>query len=421
MLCRDSDLWDTCESMIVKTISLLGHKDHGKSTLIGSLLMHTGSATQVRIKEAEAYSKKLHKDFEPAFILDSFAEEREQEMTYDTTRAEIKYKDLAFAFIDVPGHEELIKNMISGASYGEIAVLLVSAKADEGIRDQTKRHLFIARMLGIESLVVAVNKMDLVGYDKKRFDMIKDGLSGFIEKIGFEKTMVSFVPVSAYKGENLVKRSRFMNWYKGKTLIDLIYSGTKKQSGNKTGALRIIVQGFLEGQRDFAVGRVVKGNLSLTGGFCISPGNLPVKIKSIIVKGKKVKKAIIGENVALQFDKKMGSDLRGSVISNKGDCPEARAKVRATIFITKKLDKNSSIRFNGSDIQIKKMSVAEYIDPTTGTRSTNGKMELLSAISADLILSKQIPAEKFDETRELGRFVLYSDGAFAGIGTITGY
>ena len=136
--------------MLVKRITLLGHKDHGKSTLIGNMLILTNRINPAKLQEAERTSAQIGTRFEPGYILDSFHEEREGGLTIDTTRTEkIPYNELAFEFIDVPGHEELIKNMISGASQADIAVLIVSAKADEGIREQTKRHLFVARMLGI--------------------------------------------------------------------------------------------------------------------------------------------------------------------------------------------------------------------------------------------------------------------------------
>ncbi|HUC38903.1 MAG TPA: GTP-binding protein [Candidatus Acidoferrum sp.] len=407
--------------MLVKNISFLGHKDHGKSTLIGSLLMQTGSATQVRINEAKAYSKKLHKAFEPAFILDSFVEEREQEMTYDTTRAEIKYKNIAFALIDVPGHEELIKNMISGASYGEIALLLVSAKSDEGIRDQTKRHLFISRMLGIDRLVVAVNKMDLVGYKEERFEEIKNGLSNFIEKIGFEKKNIHFVPISAYKGENLVKRSTKMKWYKGNTILEMLYQMSEGRRPSGKDRLRITVQGRLEGEsgEDLIVGKVVKGSVKLGDEVRMTPYNETSPIGEIVVKGKRVKRANAGENVALEvLTRGMVKDVRGSVISGKLDPLIPKDSIKATIFVAHPLGKDLKMRFNGLEVLCNSIKMLKYVDVTTGTESAKGKAEPLSAVVAELKLSKKIPAERYDQTPELGRFVLYSGKSFAGIGIV---
>ena len=403
--------------MQVKSIALLGHKDHGKSTLIGNLLMLTGSATKVRIKEAEEYSKRLGKAFEPAFILDSFAEERMNEMTIDTTRAEIKYKDIAFALIDVPGHEELIKNMISGASYGEVALLLVSAKSDEGIKDQTRRHLFLSRMLGIDNLVVAVNKMDLRDFDEKAFIAVRDELIGFIVQIGFDPKRVMFVPISAYSGENLVKKSAKMKWYRGEPLIDALYvSSTRKQNqGNEQ--LRLIVQGIIDEDEGIVGGKIVKGTLTLGEKIAILPQEQHASVKTIVVKGKKVKIAVAGENVAITLDTPVQHEIRGSVISNANEKPRLTSKLKARIFVVSKPDKELRIKFNGIDLECNGMKILNSIDTVTGLRGP-AKAEPLNAIEAELEFGKKLPIEEFQTTRELGRFVLYSDEKFAGIGII---
>ncbi len=405
--------------MEVKNISLLGHKDHGKSTLIGSLLMQTGAATKVRIKEAEEYSTKLGKPFEPAFILDSFTEEREQEMTYDTTRAEIKYKDIALSLIDVPGHEELIKNMISGASYGEVALLLVSANKDEGIRDQTKRHLFISRMLGIDKLVVAVNKMDTVSYDEKRFDEIRDGLSGFIEKIGFRRSDVRYVPISAYNGENLVERSRFMKWYRAKPLIDEVYDFASRNEKQMESALRMIVQGVIPSESgELVVGRIISGRLHVSEAVKALPAGFSSKISEITVKGKRVRSAKMGENVAVKLAKSIKIEMRGSIISSAADAPKLTDSVKSKIFVTGRIGGRMSIKFNGSDIPCRAVKVLYGINPATGEEKSAKEVKPLDAVEAELLLSRKLPVERYKDTKELGRFVLYSGKEFVGIGTV---
>ncbi len=384
------------------------------------MLMLTGAATKVRIKEAEEYSKRLHKDFEPAFILDSFAEERLQEMTIDTTRAEIKYKDLAFAFIDVPGHEELIKNMISGASYGEVALLLVSVKKDEGIKDQTKRHLFISRMLGIGKLVVAVNKMDTIDYDKKTFDETSGELEKFITKIGFDRSEVSFVPISAYKGDNLMKKSPKMKWYGGKPLIEVLYEKAKGEEKKQTGSLRIITQGVIPGNAgEHVVGRIVSGNVKTGEKVSVLPQGMTVKVIGIMVKGKRVKSGKVGENVALQLDRNLGYAMRGSVMADPEHKPKVTDQVRLRIFVTGRFGKRTLAKFNGTEIACKSVNVIRNIDVTTGESSASKKAKVLGAVEADVKLAKKVPVENYDVTRELGRFVLYSDGKFAGIGTVS--
>ena len=405
--------------MHVKFIALLGHKDHGKSTLIGSLLMQTGAATKVRIKEAEEYSKRLHKAFEPAFILDSFAEERLQEMTIDTTRAEIKHRNLAFALIDVPGHEELIKNMISGASYGEIALLLVSAKRDEGIRDQTKRHLFISRMLGIDRLVVAVNKMDTVDYDEGRFVEVKEGLVKFIEKIGFDTPNVAFVPISAYKGENLVRKSREMRWYSGKPLLDALYASATKTNKTQDGALRIIAQGVIPGKKsNLIVGRVISGKIKVGEKISILPLGIDAKTRAIIVKNRSVGTGNVGENVALELDTPISGNPRGAVISGSRDKPAVKDAVKLRIFVTGKLGDGMTAKFNGIDIPCKGIRVLRSVSTTTGDAGKSKTAKALEAAEAELRLARKVPIENYEVTKELGRFVLYRKGKFVGIGTV---
>ncbi len=381
------------------------------------MLMLTGAATKVRIKEAQEYSKRLHKAFEPAFILDSFAEERLNEMTIDTTRAEIKYKDLAFAFIDVPGHEELIKNMISGASYGEVALLLVSAKKDEGIRDQTKRHLYIARMLGIDKLLVAVNKMDTVSYKESTFENVKNELSQFIEKIGFEKSKTLFIPISAYKGDNLVKKSANLKWYNGSTLVDAIYKNAKSEGRNQSGALRMITQGGLDDSR-LVLGKVISGSVHMGEKVSLLPTGGDAVVKEIIVKGKKTRAAGTGLNVALRLDRSTKAELRGTVISSSNSKPALKDRIKARVFVTGRIGKDLSIKFNGVDIGCKSLKILNGIDVTTGERTASKTAEPLNAMEAELSLEKKIPVEAYETTRELGRFVLYSNSVFAGIGII---
>ena len=275
--------------MIIRRVTLLGHKDHGKSTLIGNLSILTGSVTEARISDAKKTSEKLGLKFEPGFILDSFYEEREGGMTIDTTRAQIKYGDNAFEFIDVPGHEELTKNMISGASYADAALLMVSTKEDEGIKTQTKRHLFIAKMLGIERVVVAVNKMDLAQYKKERFDEIKEELSKYLTNLGFNEKNIAFVPISAYTGEGLIKNSVNMPWYKNDSLIEMLvkFSGKKKVSSEE---LIVLLQGELNGDKKMLTGKVLSGSLLVDSKVKILPSNNEIFIKQIVVRGKSVKK-----------------------------------------------------------------------------------------------------------------------------------
>lgn len=191
-------------------VVLLGEKDHGKSTLIGRLLHDTKSIPPDRIRGAKAGVKTLGKKFEWAHLLDSFRYEREHEMTLDTTRAYVKWHGREFEFIDVPGHKELMKNMLSGAGDAEFGILMIDAV--QGMTRQTERHVALAKFLGIKKMIVAVNKMDAVKYNRTVFEKISSDAGKILAKAGFAKFFI--LPISAAKNENVLKNSRHMPWYK---------------------------------------------------------------------------------------------------------------------------------------------------------------------------------------------------------------
>jgi bifunctional enzyme CysN/CysC/sulfate adenylyltransferase subunit 1 len=402
----------------VKKISLLGHKDHGKSTLIGSMLMQTGAATKVRIEEAKKYSEKKGKTFEPAFILDSFAEEREREMTYDTTRAQIKYKNNAFEFIDVPGHEELIKNMISGASYGDIALLLVSALPEEGIRDQTKRHVFLAQMLGMNRLIVAVNKMDKIGYNEERFAKIKEDLTHFLKKINFNTNNVKFVPISAYKGENLTTKSRNIRWYAGKCLADLLCEDVKE--GRKGEKLRILVQGIIGvGKDSYIAGKVVSGKINSGERVKIFPSGRECEASILMVKNKKAKSAKAGENIAIKASPRIANEAKGSIILPKSEKITPIKEVRSLIFIIRKPEtwKTANIYGNKVGCEIK---ISKVVEASSGDVLPGSSFSPLNAAHSIIKLERPMLIEDYNENKELGRFVLSDSKGFFGIGISEG-
>ncbi len=405
--------------MIINRVTLLGNKDHGKSTLIGSLLIGTGSVSEQRINDARKTSKKMGRHFEPGYILDSFEEERVNEMTIDTTRAQIKYRNIGFEFIDVPGHEELMKNMLSGASYAEFALLLVSAKQGEGITNQTKRHLFVAKMFGINKLVVAVNKLDTVGYSKDRFDEIRREIEEYLDKIGFARENVIFVPISAYKAENLTRHSSRIRWYRGRNLMDslVVASRTAKEVGRKE--LMIQLQG-LSGENEKSVfGRVLSGKVGRGERIVVLPSGKGAKILNIFVSGRKTVSANRGNVVTLELDRSVGRNIKGSVASNRKDACRSGKKIHAMLLITRQLKGRPSIRINGIEVGCEKITVSKAIDVATGKCTAARRIKPLNAGSVELDLDRKIASDTFERTPEIGRFVLYTDKSFSGIGIIT--
>lgn len=401
--------------MRIEQITMLGHKDHGKSTLIGALLISTKSATNERIEDAKSTSKKLGNRFEPAYMLDAFSEEREGGLTIDTARAQVKYMGRAFELIDVPGHEELITNMLSGASYADTAVLVVSAAPGEGIKDQTKRHLFLAKMLGVGHFVVAVNKMDMVGYSQDAYEPIKDNIAAFLNEIGVHPQMVNFVPISAYKYENLISKSANMKWYRGKPLMDLLLTCHTKNSEEKM-PLRAIIQGTVETDSGVAyTARVLSGRISPGDSIKILPLNKKETVEALYVKGKKAKEAKAHENIAITISDDIGN-ARGAVISSSNKTKVASI-ISAMLFFTKQVRGKTELRFNGNSTY-GELSIDKIIDTTTGLSKNSSRLGVLDAAECIIKLKPGVAAEEFSSFRELGRFVIYNSGKFSGIGIV---
>ena len=229
------------------------------------------------------------------------------------------------------------------------------------------------------------------------------------------------VPISAYKGENLVKRSAKLEWYKGKPLIDVLYKEAKKEGRSQKGALRIVMQGVIPGEAgEHVVGRIASGTIKAGEKVNILPQGAKAKVMGVTVKGKLVKVGNVGENVALQLDRNFGDEMRGSIISDMNHKPKMTDVVKLRIFVTGRFGKRTVAKFNGVDIECKSVRILHDIDTTTGEPRSTKKATILEAVEAEVRLARKVPVESYETTRELGRFVLYSDNKFAGIGIFEG-
>jgi bifunctional enzyme CysN/CysC len=200
-------------------IVIVGHVDHGKSTVVGRLLADTGSLPEGKLDAVRKECQRTGKPFEYAFLLDALSDEQDQGITIDTARSFFKTARREYIIIDAPGHIEFLKNMISGAARAEAAVLVIDAK--EGVRENSRRHGYILSLLGIEQVVVCVNKMDLVSRSENTFQDIEREFRAFLKSIG-ALSPKAFIPVSAVNGENLAQKSLQMPWYKGPTLLEAL-------------------------------------------------------------------------------------------------------------------------------------------------------------------------------------------------------
>jgi len=292
-------------------IILIGEKDHGKSTLIGRFLLDTKSIEENRIREVQEIDRTLGKEFELAHLVDSFKEEREREMTMETTTVQIKGKKRNYLLIDVPGHEELISQMITGASKGKTALLLVAV--DEGIKEQTIRHLEIAKLLGIEKVGVVLNKMDKVDYKKEIFGKLKREMEKILEKVGYFPKSVHFFPISAKNGDNVILKSKRILWYEGKTLFDFLEKDIGEPENFENLPLRFLVQDkYLIDGKEILVGKVESGKLKVGDEILFLPEKKIAKVIEIKEFEENLKEAKAGQNVGLVLKKNFETE-RGSV------------------------------------------------------------------------------------------------------------
>ena len=238
------------------SIVIVGHVDHGKSTLVGRLLYDTKSISEDRIEELRKASSATDNELEFAFLLDHLREEREQGITIDTTQTFFHTENREYRIIDAPGHVEFVKNMITGASQADSAVLIVDAK--EGVQQQTKRHAYILSLLGIKNLIIVINKMDKVGYAQTVYDDVVHDLEVLLKQLNLSTQY--YIPVSALKGDNICSYSTNMEWYKGQALLDILEQfdeGEEKQKDFGTFSGQDV---YRIGDKRISVGRVEAGN-----------------------------------------------------------------------------------------------------------------------------------------------------------------
>jgi bifunctional enzyme CysN/CysC len=263
-------------------IVVVGHVDHGKSTVVGRLLADTGSLPQGKLEAVRRECERTGKPFEYAFLLDALSDEQDQGITIDTARCFFKTAQRDYIIIDAPGHIEFLKNMISGAARAEAAALIIDAK--EGVRENSRRHGYILSMLGIQQVIVCVNKMDLVKHDEDHFRKIEAEYRGFLADIGAVSPK-HFIPVSAIAGSNLATRSPKMPWYQGPTMLEAL-DGFAKAPGKADSPFRMPVQAVYKFTNDsddrrIIAGRIEGGRVKVGDKVVFSPSNKSTKVKSI--------------------------------------------------------------------------------------------------------------------------------------------
>jgi bifunctional enzyme CysN/CysC len=430
-------------------VVIVGHVDHGKSTVVGRLLADTGALPQGKLESVRRECERTGKPFEYAFLLDALSDEQDQGITIDTARCFFKSKTRDYIIIDAPGHIEFLKNMISGAARAEAAVLVIDAK--EGVRENSRRHGYILSMLGIRQVVVCVNKMDLVKYDQDHFKRIEAEYRAFLEGIGAVSPR-QFVPVAAVAGVNLATRGKETPWYDGPTLLELLDALPKAPSKNDQ-PLRMPLQAVYkftehgDDRRIFA-GRIEAGKVAVGDKVVFSPSN---KISTI--------KSIEGFNMAPRTSVDAGWSTgfalseeiyvtRGEVMSHVEKPPQVSTRIRTNlIWLGKKplvRGRDYKIKLGTAALPVQVQKIYKVIDASSanakGIASGDGELRSPEPIAgglgdpsgvpeeeigrndvADVVLELRQPVA-FDLTADCeatGRFVIVDGYDVAGGGIIT--
>ena len=402
---------------------VVGHVDHGKSTLIGRLLFDTHSVPDGKAERIAAACAAEGMEFEYAFLMDALLEEQAQNITMDTTRVPFRTARRSFTIIDAPGHKEFLKNMITGAASADAAILLVDAQ--EGLREQTRRHCFLLSLLGLRQIVVAVNKMDLVDYRPEVFEAIRTELGEFLGKLGIEPA--NFIPISARHGEGLIKPSDRMPWYRGPTLLEVLekFRANPPASG---GPLRLSVQDVYRfDARRIVAGLVESGSVSVGDPIEFVPGGKRSRVKSIETWPQTTPPPTgpigSGQEVAITLEDELFVE-RGQIGSALDDKPYAARTFTARVFWIHDTPLRSGelipLKLGTQQAEARVLGIQRTLDAVTlesGT-GTTGEVKVHEVAEIRLRVRKPIAFDVGGKVPALGRFVLMRGRRIGGGGVI---
>ena len=402
-------------------IVIVGHVDHGKSTLLGRLYADTGSLPVGKLEKVQAICRQQGKEFEYAFLFDAFLEEQEQGITIDTARTFFHWKGRHYIIIDAPGHKEFLKNMISGAARAEAALLLIDAL--EGVREQSKKHGYLLSLLGVKQFAVVVNKMDLVGYREDVYAGIEKEYRDFLGQ--FKVMPQQVIPVSAKLGDNIASRSSAMPWYSGPTVLDML-SAFQKEPPRSEQPLRFPVQDVYKfDARRILAGRVAAGRLRVGDRLVFCPSNKTAHIQSIEAFNidPPPAEAHAGQSIGITLDEQLFIE-RGEIASHQDQLPLVSTAFRANLFWLGKRPlqrgRTYGLRVVTRDIECEVAAIHRIID-TADLSQLQGGDTIAKNQVAEVTLRTKAPiafdlSTSFEAT---GRFVLVDDYDISGGGIVT--
>src|SRR6202789_4415834 len=400
-------------------IVIVGHVDHGKSTLAGRLLFETGSLPDGKLDMLKAVSARRGMPFEWSCRIDALQPDRDQGITIDTTQIRFRTRSRDVGLIDAPGHAEFLRNMITGASQADGAVLIIDAL--EGVRDQTRRHGYLLHLLGVKQVAVVVNKMDRVDFSAIRFKEISDEISAHLTGLGVTPSAV--IPISARDGDGVAERTSRIRWYDGPTVVEAL-DALEPARPLQTLALRLPVQAIYKfDDRRIVAGRIESGSLSNGDEIVIMPAGKIAKIRSVEswpvtpVAGPQS----AGRSVGITLDRELFVE-RGDVIAHIGSGPRDTRRIRARIFWphAKPLGSGASIlvRLGTRETRATVIAIEKAVDPGELSSVETKSIARNHVGEIDVSLAHPLAADSYIDNPRTGRLVIEVNGRIAGGGLV---
>jgi bifunctional enzyme CysN/CysC len=404
-------------------IVVVGHVDHGKSTLIGRLFYDTDSLPEGRYEQIREQCQRRGMPFEWAFLMDSLQAERDQGITIDTTQICFRAGKRDYMIIDAPGHKEFLKNMVSGAASCDSALLVIDA--NRGVGEQSKRHGYLLHLLGVDQVAVAINKMDLEHYSRERFEQVKREYLAYLSALGVLPTHV--IPISAMQGDCMVGPSENMPWYEGPSIIEALEDfGPRPMPYDLP--LRFPVQDVYKfDERRIIVGRIESGILRVGDEILFSPSNKVARVASFEVwhgfkaENPDKRQAVATESVGITLDQQIFVE-RGDIISHNTDAPVLTNMFRARVFwlgdTPLQAGNRYRLKMNTAEYQVEVAKIETVIDTNNLSHSDAHRVEKNGVAEINIQLRGLAAADQFSLNPVTGRFVLMDGYTIAGGGII---
>ena len=399
-------------------VVIVGHVDHGKSTLIGRLIYELDQIQDGRYEELKKVSEKRGMEFEWAFLMDALQTERDQGITIDTTQIFFKTKKRNYVFVDAPGHKEFLRNMITGASSADIALLIVDA--EEGVKEQTKKHGYLLKLLGISKVIVVLNKMDKIQYNEEKFNLVHEDIRGYLNLLNVNAQIT--IPISARDGENVNNKSKKMKWYKGLNIVESLDDYRIDSLSSSFSPLRLPVQDVYKfGDKRIIVGKIESGKLKNNDEVFFSPSNTKAKIKTIELWNSKKKILNTGECVGFTLDQDIFVE-RGNIASFEQTAPKLVNTFEASIFWLSdnplNLERRYTIKLTTAEYKITFEKINKVIN--TDDLSKKEVNDILKNDVAEVTISSQllIPVDNFYDNPSTSRFSIIDGFEVVGGGIV---